>query len=567
MERREFNNIDEAIEALDDIANIDYSRNVNEFTERQFYSKLLNNFMGIKNVNLTKEDREKYKAALRKKGLLKYSDWKSMQPVTNEEVTWKGSVEKGSLDAPVNLFSKLLEAEDDKKFDYIRDVVDEGKSSIGKDWLEKNGKVLKDLERSNSYNVDSILSDTQADLSRFVSDILKEKEEEKKAKEALNNDNKDKESEKFVDRFGIYDSADDAINAVKSINKIEYKKGKEVNKLEEKKFYNDILKNLVSSSSLEFNDDESHKYKRALESIGCKEKGKLNKLRGIDEDIELPVDIVNSILQSTKGDHYHNLKEQKQRVRQDERVKDWVEEADKSLELENYQEKLENELDNMLEEEEKEKSKKNLPVPAKKAGFFKKLGTRVAMIATAASALFGVSSTVAKAADKDDINVKAGLAENVGSDVIKEMSKVTKKDAEHPIEVKIELPEVDDFTLELQSNVEDGYVRGVNKSVVKSASDIAYTKTPDSHTEVTTKANEKANKADKVVINDDGSVDTSTNGNDTKSEEEINNEDDMEIVDIGVIDFDTVYTEPLQAEFVNSDDGKTITNNSEDITR
>lgn len=588
MERKEFNTIDEAIEALNDIANIDYSRNVDEIAERQFYSRLMNNFMGIKNINLTKEDKEKYKAALSKKGLLKYSEWKSMQPKNDEQVTWKNSVEKGSLDAPVNLFSKLLEADYDKKFDYIKDVVsNEEKSNIGKAWLEKNSEILEDLEKSRiNDNADRILAESEKDLSSFVNEILSEKEESKKEQDPVNTENENKinkeeqKSVKFADKFGAFETPEEAIEALKNIDRIEYKKGKEPDKLEEKNFYNDIMKNLMASSKLKFSDDQAYKYKKALESIGCKQRGRLNKLRKIDEDIEVPVDIVSSILQSTRGDHYQNLKAQKSKVRTDENVKKWVETTDEVISVKDYEGKLEKELDNILENEdiniEEQEETRNLPVPAKKPGFFKKLGTHVKFGIAGLAALVGVTGF--KSNDKE---VKEDMSKSVASDVIKDTVKTgLNRDAQNPLTVKAEIPDLDNFTIELQSNVNNGY----RSRVI----DQAYTKTPDNHDAITSAGNAKAfeqvakDNADEIaatkakeevaendinnryekdedtkekdeninedvtfVVEDDGSGNILTDG-DSKPVE-----DDREIVDMGVIAFDTYEAYENDDDFVS----------------
>ena len=122
MERKEFNSVEEAIESLNSVRNIDYSSvdNVGEITEREFYNNLMNNFMGTRNIRFTAEQRRNYQEALRKKGLLSYADWKRRQPNRGQKVTWKDSVEKGSLDVPVNLFSKLVETDDERKFEYIK---------------------------------------------------------------------------------------------------------------------------------------------------------------------------------------------------------------------------------------------------------------------------------------------------------------------------------------------------------------------------------------------------------------------------------------------------------------
>ena len=147
MERKYFKSVDEAIEALNDIKNIDYSSldGVDELSEREFYNSLMKNLMGTKKLKFTENDRKKYKEALKKKGVLTYREWKDRQSNPSEKMTWRDSVERGSLDAPVNIFSHILQSDDEKKFEYIRDVVNnEEKSDIGKMWVEKNSKIINE---------------------------------------------------------------------------------------------------------------------------------------------------------------------------------------------------------------------------------------------------------------------------------------------------------------------------------------------------------------------------------------------------------------------------------------
>ena len=185
MERKEFNSVEEAIESLNSVRNIDYSSvdNVGEITEREFYNNLMNNFMGTRNIRFTAEQRRNYQEALRKKGLLSYADWKRRQPNRGQKVTWKDSVEKGSLDVPVNLFSKLVETDDERKFEYIKEVAtDERKSDVGIKWLDKSAGILKDLISKNrdskatkSINADTkVIFDGQSKGERILSDTQKD---------------------------------------------------------------------------------------------------------------------------------------------------------------------------------------------------------------------------------------------------------------------------------------------------------------------------------------------------------------------------------------------------------
>ena len=175
MEIKEFSSVEEAIEALNNIKNIDYSTldGADEVSEREFYNALMNNLMGTKKLKFTKEERENYKAALRKKGLLTYKEWKQRQPNSEGQTTWKDSVEQGSLDAPVNLFSHLLNSEDEKKFEYITNVTT--KTVLGSDWTKNNEKIMEQLKKESvQKQEEKIIEETNQELAQKVNEILEE---------------------------------------------------------------------------------------------------------------------------------------------------------------------------------------------------------------------------------------------------------------------------------------------------------------------------------------------------------------------------------------------------------
>ena len=552
MEKEDFYDIDEAIVDLEDqIINIDYSKKVNKFTEREFYANLLDNFMRIKNLKLTREDKQKYRDALREKGLLKYSDWKKMQPDKNEKITWKEAVNSTSLDVPVNLFSKLLESDDDRNFDYIKDIItNEKKSSIGKVWIEKNRAMLDKMQYRRDERADEILESGKEDLSSFVNDILKEqesqnkynakKEEEKKRSRNLSNSKSENDKENVS-----FKTPKDAIDALRSMERIEYKKGKEPDKLKEKKLYNQVMKNIMLCESLKFSDNEVYQYKRALEAIGFKQKTKLNKLRNIDEEIETPVNIINDILQSTKGDHYEKFKRVKSSLKYNKDIKEWISKTDREILISEYENSLENELDK--KSNSRKEDRHPVPVNKNKPSLFKRIRTKVALGVATTAAILGIS-TAAKASG-DEPKPEGNISKSVANNLIKDSVKPISKDA---IKCTVDLPEFDDFTVELKSNVKERY-RNTSSNSISSYNKSSYSlKSPDNNDVITSAGNDLAfnqNKENEIYEEEVNKVKDNIQNEDIKVDVEdtedkilvkVDNEEDekdRDTVDMGEIVF------------------------------
>lgn len=435
MEREEFNSVEEAIAALNSVRNIDYSKveEINDISEREFYNSLMNNFRGTRNLRFTAEQRRNYQEALRRKGLLTYSRWKQRQPTIDDRVTWKDSVEKGSLDAPVNLFSKLVETDDERKFEYIKTVAtDDERSSIGKKWLDNSTNILKGLiERSNNrgtksvsgdtkvmYNrqasAEQILSDTQKDISDFVKGTIEEKNQQKlrddaKVNEIMSNSEKelsnfvsnileDRKSQKdlgqtrkrgitrkeefdnfFTERHRNFRSHDEVIEALNSIPKVDF--DNEPDKATQQRFYYNIMKTLEDASDLDIpngseGSDIAFQYRQALGNIGCKTMKELKASGTLNRSVKRPAKVIDSMLNSRRHDGNKGFRTAIGKVRDDDRLRDWTDDTKITL-LDQDERRLEK-----LEKREKQREpvlvkrrrnerreKSRYPVPVEKEKF------------------------------------------------------------------------------------------------------------------------------------------------------------------------------------------------------
>lgn len=485
MEIKEFSSVEEAIEALNNIKNIDYSSldGVDEITEREFYNALMNNLMGTKKLKFTKEERENYKAALRKKGLLTYREWKDRQPNPEEQTTWKDYVEQGSLDAPVNLFSHLLNSEDEKKFEYITNVTT--KTVLGSDWTKNNEKIMEQIKKEAAQKQEEkIIEETNQELAQKVNEILEEEKkevkvqeqkvetveevavelevEEPKVEEVLL-DTSEQEFKEKLESFK-FSTPEEAIEALKSIERFEYKKGHELNVLKEKEFYSKIMKNLIACDNLKFDDTQAYMYQRALQELGCKQRNVLGKYRNIDDNVSVPEEYINAILQSTRSDHHQAFKAAKFKAKNNEELNEWLENAQKEIDTQT------------LENNDEEKSLE----PYKKPSLFKKVKTYAAIAAASIATLFGAAKKTE--AYSDNVYDNTPKAESV--DLNKEDDKL--KANLEGMGVKTLADELNEYVNE-HAKIED-----VKKETVSKEADKIYQKAPETNAEVYGKANEEA---------------------------------------------------------------------------
>lgn len=489
MEIKEFSSVEEAIEALNNIKNIDYSSldGVDEITEREFYNALMNNLMGTKKLKFTKEERENYKAALRKKGLLTYREWKDRQPNPEEKVTWKESVEQGTLDAPVNLFSHLLQSEDEKKFEYITDVA--SKTVLGRDWSKNNEKIVTEVkkeiqEKQEKKAEEKIIEETNLELAQKVNEILEEEKKEVKSQEPKVEpveevtveleveepkseevvlDNSEEEFKEKLEAFK-FSTPEEAIEALKSIEKFEYKKGYEPDALKEKEFYSKIMKNIIACDNLKFDDTQAYMYQRALQEIGCKRRNVLGKYRNIDDNVSVPEEYINAILQSTRSDHHQAFKAAKFKAKNNEELNEWLENAQKEIETVQVKENVE---EKALE-------------PYKKPTLFKKVKTYAAIAAASIATLFGAAKKTE--AYSDNVYDNTPKAESID---------LNKNDDK--LKVNLEGMGVKTLADELNEYVnEHAKIEDVKKETVTKEADKIYQKAPETNAEVYGKANDEA---------------------------------------------------------------------------
>lgn len=485
MEIKEFSSVAEAIKALNNIKNIDYSTldGADEVSEREFYNALMNNLMGTKKLKFTKEERENYKAALRKKGLLTYKEWKQRQPNSEEQTTWKDSVEQGSLDAPVNLFSHLLNSEDEKKFEYITNVTT--KTVLGSDWTKNNEKIMEQLKKEAAQKQEEkIIEETNQELAQKVNEILEEEKKEVKVQEQKVEpveevaveleveepkveevvfDTSEQEFKEKLESFK-FSTPEEAIEALNSIERFEYKKGHEPDALKEKEFYSKIMKNLVACDNLKFDDTQAYMYQRALQELGCKPRNVLGKYRNIDDNVSVPEEYINAILQSTRSDHHQAFKAAKFKAKNNEELNEWIENAQKEIETQT------------LEKNDEEKSLE----PYKKPSLFKKVKTYAAIAAASIATLFGAAKKTE--AYSDNVYDNTPKAESV--DLNKEDDKL--KANLEGMGVKTLADELNEYVNE-HAKIED-----VKKETVSKEADKIYQKAPETNAEVYGKANEEA---------------------------------------------------------------------------
>lgn len=434
MERKEFNNIEEAIEALLAIPNIDDigTDKIKEVEEREFYQNLMNNFLGIKNLTLSDEQKERYKEALRQKGVKRYSDWKAQQPDSDEQVTWRSSVENGTLDAPVNIFSKLLFDKDkdghDFDFDNIKDLImKDGKSNVGEEWLKTNEKKIEEIKAVEQTQAEEVIET-----------------------------NAESEMQEKIEEFAKFSNANEAINALLAIPEFKYNKGKELDTVGEQAFYHEIMKNFMGIRDLKFSPEEAQQYQAALKAIGCREKNYIEKCykdHKIGENVALPVELINGIY-SQKGKPSINasLKEIQKRAKEDENVKEWMANADERTE--------------QLQKEEKDKL---VPVvPKQKASLWKRVRTRAAIVGTSFLALFGVA--------------KLNLENQDAPQPDKKIEKTT--------DDKKKVKDTKDMEISIDDDTE--IANEINQILGGRTIDPNYAQTPDSHSAETTEANARA---------------------------------------------------------------------------
>ena len=552
MERKEFNSVEEAIESLNSVRNIDYSSvdNVGEITEREFYNNLMNNFMGTRNIRFTAEQRRNYQEALRKKGLLSYADWKRRQPNRGQKVTWKDSVEKGSLDVPVNLFSKLVETDDERKFEYIKEVAtDERKSDVGIKWLDKSAGILKDLISKNrdskatkSINADTkvifdgqskgerILSDTQKDISNFVASVLNEKEKQKQrdnrtvdqimaqSEKDLSNfvndileERKAQGQQQYAKKRGItkkqefddfftkshrnFRNHDEVIQALNSIKKIDFDRGP--SKEEQQRFYYDVMQTLEDANDLEIPDggegsDIAFQYRQALGNIGCKTMKELKVAGAMNRSVKRPAKVIDSILNSRRHNDNKGFRTAVDKLRDDYKLRDWIDDTKITLldRDERKREKLERREKFVRREEPEEREKEKYPVPVtKKRGFssIKKAFTR-AGIATLAflGVTVGAAGSLGSKTQAEDVDEKVPKPLKIEDQKDNKSKDKVKENKKLENNLKDAGINAQSFEDELRDST--NYVGG---NYYNYQADQNYTVAPNSHTEQNTQANEK----------------------------------------------------------------------------